>query len=165
MTKRDLTALTLAAALLAPLTALAFQGAAAEPARMASHAEGSADPFLRGVQQLGLDDATEEAVLDVLHAAAADRDQLRQEERAAREEMTALMSADAPDREAVLAQHQALSELISDLRRVDLVMILDVRALLTPEQWRALAAQLPPPPGPRGGPAPRGVGGGAPPQR
>lgn len=94
----------------------------------------------RHAEQLGLDAETQAALAHILEESGARHQELREEERAAREQLRALLSAPETDRAAVLAQAEILDALRSRSHRSRLDAILRIHELLTPEQRAALVA-------------------------
>ena len=70
-----------------------------------------------------------------------------------------LVSADQPDETKILAQIDKVAQARADLEKANARMLLEIRRVLTPEQWQKLKAEAPAPPreggqparGPRGG--------------
>lgn len=104
--------------------------------------------------EIGLDDATVEALLDALDDGRAAREELADAVADARDRLYASMVAEPVDREAIDAAARALGDAETALRLHDIDVMLDVRAMLTPAEREALNAILPLPP-PRRGPPPR----------
>jgi protein CpxP len=69
-----------------------------------------------------------------------------------------LVSADQPDESRILAQIDKVAQARADLEKANARMLLDIRRVLTQEQWQKLKAENPPP----GIPAPRPSGPGGP---
>ena len=76
--------------------------------------------------------------------------------------MEPLVSADQPDEAKILAQIDRVAQARAELEKANARMLLDIRRVLTPEQWQKLKAESPAPRpagrrGPPGGadPAPR----------
>lgn len=106
--------------------------------------EGGPSPerFERALDGLDLDADTSEAVQRALDEGREERRALRDEIRAAHEQMRAILEADSPDREAALAQADAIGALHTAARKARLESLLAVRDLLTPDQWRRLREEL-----------------------
>ena len=90
--------------------------------------------------RLGLDEETREKIrakIDASRSASEPlRDQVHDGYRALRE----LLMQDAPNRDAVMQQAQEVGELRISLAKLRLATLLDVRALLTPEQRAEMIA-------------------------
>ncbi len=95
----------------------------------------------RHAERLGLDADTQAALARILEESGARHRELEEEERAARDELRARMSALEPDRDAILAQADVLDALRSRAHRSKLDAILRIHELLTPEQ-RALLVEI-----------------------
>ncbi len=67
--------------------------------------------------------------------------ELRHQLEKARLEMGQLLGAEKPDRRAVLELADKMGRLESELRKNHLKLLLDVRALMTSEQWTQIEAQ------------------------
>ncbi len=65
---------------------------------------------------------------------------VRQEEMA----MRPLLSADAPDEGKILAQIDRVAQARAELEKSNARMLLGLRRVLTPEQWKTLQAETPP---------------------
>jgi Spy/CpxP family protein refolding chaperone len=59
-----------------------------------------------------------------------------------------LVSADQPDENKILAQIDRVAQARADLEKANARMLLDIRRVLTPEQWQKLKAESPQPPRP-----------------
>jgi Spy/CpxP family protein refolding chaperone len=116
-------------------------------------------------EALGVDAETVARIQEIATAAKGDRERLAQAVEQARRDLGALLEAEQPDREAVLAQVDVLGAAETAVLRQHMETLLDIHALLTPQQLKALEAMAPRPPA--GGPPP-GMGGppphGAPPK-
>jgi Spy/CpxP family protein refolding chaperone len=92
----------------------------------------------RNAARLGLDDATLQAIGQIVRE-SQDRDQvLRDQLRAAHERMHQILSQASPDEPAALAQADAIGALETELHKNRLRAILRIRATLTPEQREEL---------------------------
>jgi Spy/CpxP family protein refolding chaperone len=121
-----------AAALLAPAG-----GAGAEPPGPGGRRHGPPpiDRVLdRHAEELGLDDAVREQVGAIAARSRETEEPLRAALRAARDELHALLRQDAPDADAVMRQADAVGAAETALHKQRLRTLLEVRALLTPEQ-------------------------------
>jgi len=70
-----------------------------------------------------------------------------------------LVSADQPEEGRILAQIDKVAQARAELEKANARMLLDIRRVLTPEQWQKLKAESPAPRraqggGPQGGPGP-----------
>jgi periplasmic protein CpxP/Spy len=84
---------------------------------------------------------------------------------AVRKEETAmepLLAADQPDEGKILAQIDRVAQARADLERANGRMLLGLRRVLTPQQWKTLQAEEPHGRYPHFGQGPRGDSGGAP---
>ena len=117
-------------AILFPLGALASSGGF----------HGMPGPRLeRALERLDLDASTWEQVDAILDAAAAEGEPLRDEIRAAHEQTRALMEAESPDVDAIMAQAEAIGALHVEARKLQLRSWFAVRAVLTQAQIDELA--------------------------
>ncbi|OIP29072.1 MAG: hypothetical protein AUK47_28350 [Deltaproteobacteria bacterium CG2_30_63_29] len=112
----------------------------------------SPEMLVERATEAGIDEATIEQLLAIMEANKDVMETLQKELMAAHDELRALVEADAPDRDAILQQVEAVGAMETDLRKQHLSIELEVRSLLTPEQW----AQLRPPMGPMRGEGPDG---------
>ena len=110
------------------------------------------------VQHRGAELGLEAAVLEEIERIGEESEEmlrpLKEEIDAAREEMRAMMQADAPDRKEVLRQVDRIGELSHKAARQRIEFALEIRTLLTVEEWEAL--HTPPVDGERPGPPGRG---------
>jgi Spy/CpxP family protein refolding chaperone len=92
----------------------------------------------RNAERLGLDAETLEKIRTAADASRPEHERLEGELHALRREMWTLLSEDAPEPEAVmqLADRVGAAELALDKHRLG--TLLEIRALLTPEQRREL---------------------------
>ena len=132
MTKRPL---LLAIFALCAIPALA----AADPERRGDRDRPGIERLLeRHADRLQLDAATQERIRAM---AAASRDQarpLRDQAHRLHDELRALLSSDAPEQAAVLAKADELGRIETELKKQRLRTMLEIRALLTPEQRREM---------------------------
>ena len=92
----------------------------------------------RNAERLHLDDATREKIRALAEAGRERSAPLRQTLRQLREEMHALLTSDAPELDAVLAKAEQIGVAETALHKERLRTMLEIRALLTPEQRREL---------------------------
>ena len=90
--------------------------------------------------RLGLDDATREKVRANIDASRAESEPLRDRVHDGYHTLRKLLMQDAPDRDAVMKQAEKVGELRIALAKLRLATLLDVRALLTPEQRAEMMA-------------------------
>ena len=135
-TGRPARALALGAGLVLGLTLLSADLATAEKRRHRAPGE----LVSRHAERLGLDAATQAELAQILEESGAQYRELKEEKRAAREDLRALLSAPEPDREAILAQADVVDALRSRAHHSKLDAILRIHELLTPDQRAALVA-------------------------
>lgn len=112
--------------------------AAARPPGGGCHEHGSLDGLVYQLEELGIEGETLEAVEAVVDRA---RDEARDNHRALRaahEELRELLEQDAPDLDAVLAQADAVGALETQARKARVRAMLEIRGLVSAEQWQAL---------------------------
>ncbi len=90
--------------------------------------------------RLGLDEETREKVRAKIDASRAESEPLRDQVHDGYRTLRELLMQDAPDRDAVMNQAEKLGELRIALAKLRLTTLLDVRALLTPEQRAEMMA-------------------------
>jgi periplasmic protein CpxP/Spy len=73
--------------------------------------------------------------------------------------MEPLLAADQPDEAKILGQIDRLAQARAELEKANARMLLGLRRVLTPEQWKTLQADEPRGHFPRFGPGPRGDSG------
>ena len=105
-----------------------------------------------GVAQLDLPKEKRQEVDAILAKARADREALREPLRTAREQIRTELDQPAPSLDAVLAQADSIGALESRARKSELQALVEVRKLLSAEQWQKLREHAGPPH--RGGPPP-----------
>lgn len=88
----------------------------------------------RYADQLQLSEAVRTEIDQLARSSRADTDALRERLRGLHDEMRALLSQDAPDEAAVMAQVEKISASEAELQKLRLRSMLRIRALLTPEQ-------------------------------
>jgi Spy/CpxP family protein refolding chaperone len=96
----------------------------------------------RHLDELGLEPEQREAIQALLDAAKQEREQHREQMRAAFEEMHALLDQDTPDENAVMRQVELIGELRTEGHKRMLHTLLAVRAELTPEQRAQLREKM-----------------------
>lgn len=92
----------------------------------------------RHADELGLDAATLDQVIALQEQARSDQGELRESIRSARETLRSMMESDSPDEAAVIAQVESLGELQTQAHVARIRTDLQVRSLLTAEQFQAL---------------------------
>lgn len=92
----------------------------------------------RDIASLGLEQAKLDAAYQAIDQARAQRRSLDGEIRAAHERMRELLEQDAPAVDAVTAQAEKLGALQTEARKAELRALVQVRSLLTPEQWKQI---------------------------
>ncbi len=88
----------------------------------------------RYADRLKLDEATQARIQTIAETARAGEQQIREHLRPLREEMRQLLKQDIPDEAAVMRQAERIGELQTQLSKQRLHTMLQIRALLTPEQ-------------------------------
>ena len=127
----------------------AFHG---PPGRWWNNPEMAQKIGLSADQQKKMDDIFQQSRLRLIDLNAA----LQKEETI----MEPLMSADTPDEGKVLAQIDRVAQARAELEKANARMLLGIRRVLTPDQWKKFQADAPTPPPDGGGP-----GHGRPPHR
>ncbi len=125
------------------LAAVLAAACGALPARAGGHGPGHEPPPLdalleRNAERLGLDADTLARVRTIVAASRPEHDRLADEVHALRLEMRALLSGDAPDRDAVMGLADRIGAAETALDKHRLATLLQIRMLLTPEQRREL---------------------------
>jgi Spy/CpxP family protein refolding chaperone len=92
----------------------------------------------RHAERLGLDDATQARIRAIADARREEGERLAERVRALHGEMRALLDQDAPDTDAVMRQAEAIGAAETEMHKQRLATLLEIRALLTPEQRREL---------------------------
>ncbi len=142
------------ASLAGALTLLAVAGLSSQAAAFGKHGGDGARRLERALDSLGLDDQRRASVFAVVDTAAPTQRELRSQARAAHEALRELLDQATPDEQAVMAQAEQVSAVHLELRKNDLRTLLQVKALLTPEEQEQLRAAM----RPRGGRGPGGRG-------
>ena len=94
--------------------------------------------FEKHADRLGLNAETLKQIRAISEKAKEESSDLRTKFREARTIMHKLLSAEAPDKAAVMKQAEAMGEIMTGIRKHRLAALLDIRALLTPEQRQEL---------------------------
>jgi Spy/CpxP family protein refolding chaperone len=119
-----------------PHSALANRGRPAGPGK---HHRGTPHLlFEKHAERLGLDAKTLEQIRAISESAKEQTSELRTNLKQARTTMHDLLSAETPDKAAVMKQAETMGAIKTDLRKQQLATILEIRALLTPEQRQEL---------------------------
>ena len=92
----------------------------------------------RHAERLGLDDGTLARIREVESASRPEHERLADALHALRREMHDKLGEDAPDREAVMALADRIGAAETELDKHRLSTLLEIRALLTPEQRQEL---------------------------
>ncbi len=136
--------------------ALAAAVVMAGPAAAWRHGPPPDGGLQRQLDKLNLDPTQREQVQAILDAAKPEREQVRTQLESARDQMHELMKQDPPDETKIMEQADSLGQLQTAAHKAMLHTMLQVRAVLTPEQ-RAQLEDLKPR---RRGPWHRGGDGG-----
>jgi Spy/CpxP family protein refolding chaperone len=94
-----------------------------------------------GVEQLELAPETRKSVDAILDRARTEGRPLREQLLAARAQMRTALDAESPSSDAVLAQADSIGALRTQAKKLELQAIIQVRQLLTAEQWQQLRTQ------------------------
>jgi Spy/CpxP family protein refolding chaperone len=90
-------------------------------------------------EELGLDEPTREAVRKIVESSRERGEALHEEKRAARDALHELLEQDAPDHAEVMRQAELVGALELELDKHRLGTLLEIRALLTPEQRKRMS--------------------------
>jgi Spy/CpxP family protein refolding chaperone len=96
----------------------------------------------RSLEELGLEPEKLDGLRALIASARREGEEQRERLRSARQELHALLEADAPDEAAVLEQVERLGELRTEAHKSLVHTLLAVRAQLTPEQREQLRAKM-----------------------
>jgi Spy/CpxP family protein refolding chaperone len=96
----------------------------------------------QAIDQLGLDAETRTAVFAAIDAGRPAARELRGQMRTAHDELRSLLDAPQPDAEQVMAQVEKVGALSTELRKQHLRTLLQVKAILGPEQSQKLDEAL-----------------------
>lgn len=96
----------------------------------------------RLIQTLDLDAPTAAAVTKIVETAEPEHRELRRQLWEAHRRMRTLLQQDTPDEAAIMAQAEAIGALRTAVRKLRLRTMLQIRALLTPEQRQRLREQF-----------------------
>lgn len=109
--------------------------------------------------ELGISAETLETLLEMARNGRQEREAYVDALDVARAVLDELLMEDEPDLDAVMTQIELLGDAETDLRQFDIAELIEMRALLTPEQRRSIGELMrdrrPPPPGHRPPPPPR----------
>ena len=92
----------------------------------------------RAADRLGLDDATLKSVKDQAYAAQKEMITLKADLQRARLDLRRMLDGEQPDRSQVMSQVDTVSKLQTALHKKRLGLMLDIRAMLTPDQVKQL---------------------------
>ena len=110
---------------------------------LASGKGGYGGPRLeRAIDHLELDDAQRAEVFSVIDAARPTSRELREQIRAAHQELRAMLADPSVDEAAVLAKAEAIGALRTELSKHRLSTLIQVREQLSPEQQEKLAEAM-----------------------
>lgn len=103
--------------------------------REARGSEGRMEQFIaEHADELGLDEQTQGEIKAIVEDARRESEKLRSAQRQAARSLSELLELDEPDRQSVMSQADVVGELESARRKLRLGAMLEIRALLTPEQ-------------------------------
>ena len=88
--------------------------------------------------ELGLDDETRQAIRVIVDESRGDSEAFHRQLRAAHDDLRDLLAQDAPDESAVMQQAETIGAVETEMHKHRLGTLLEVRALLTPEQREKL---------------------------
>lgn len=127
--------------LLAMVLALLWAGtSAAEPRHRGGHHGPSPGRFLEeNADRLGFDQATREAIHEIVEASRESAEDLRKELGEERRALHELLSEEEPNEKKVMKQADIMGELETERHKHRLSSMIKIRALLTPEQRAELS--------------------------
>ncbi len=132
--------------LLGASTALAERGPSQDMTRAQPRSARNAIPLHRFLQRnaedLGIDEETLEAIVAIAENSREEFTELKQELAEAKEGLGTLLDADEPNRRSVMAQVETLGRAEIAMRQAHLTTLMDIRALLTPEQRADIEQQM-----------------------
>jgi len=135
-TRRSAAALLLAAGLALSASAVPAQERDGPPHRRGPP---PIDRLLdRHAEQLGLDDETRVRIREIADASRGDAERIRAELRERHAELRQLLGARTPDRDAIMRQAERIGAAKTESQKHRLRTMLQIRALLTPEQREVL---------------------------
>jgi Spy/CpxP family protein refolding chaperone len=109
---------------------------------------GMGGPGMRGqhlermFEEADLDPATEDKVRAIVTEAREAHRPMREKMRAARIELNDLLEADPPDAAAVVAQADEIGVLLAQAQKMRVATLLQVRSVVTVDEWRDLRRGL-----------------------
>lgn len=110
------------------------------------------DVVLKNAVELGLSEEVTQAVSDIAESSRSTVQGLREDLKDARDVLHDLLDAEVPDRGAALDQVRMVGDMETALRETEMGTMLDIRSLLTSEQWETLRETLHRGPGHHGPP-------------
>ena len=123
------------------LLGLSVSGASGEQPGRSRQAGPPAARFIeKHAEQLGIDETTRQAIQGLVEEARTRGRETRASLKQARTELRGLLEQDSPDEAAVMQHAERLGALRTEVRKNRLRAMLQIRALLTPEQRQALTA-------------------------
>ena len=85
--------------------------------------------------EIGLDEAQVSEIESIVSESREEGKALREQLREAKGEMKSLMEADPPNERAVMAHIDEVGELKTELKKLKVGTMLEIRSILTPEQF------------------------------
>lgn len=128
-----------ALALSLPVVLALAAASSARPPGWGGHGRDPGGLLEEHADELGLDEQTREAIRSIVSDSRESGEALRAELRGLHLRMKDLLEQDAPEREAVMALADEIGRVETSLHRHRLGALLEIRALLTPEQRKQLA--------------------------
>ena len=123
------------------LLGLSVPEASGEQPGRSRHAGPPAARFIeKHAEQLGIDETTRQAIQSLVEEARTGGREIRTSLKQARTEMRRLLEQDSPDEAAVMQHAERIGALRTEVRKNRLRAMLQIRALLSPEQRQALTA-------------------------
>ena len=130
----------LLAGLLLSVLALALP-ASAWPRDGGPHGPRLGELLERHAEELGLSAETRDAIREIVEDSHEEGESLREDVSSARLRLHELLAEDPVDRDRVIEQVERIGELRTESQKHRIETMLEIRALLTPEQREALTAQ------------------------
>jgi Spy/CpxP family protein refolding chaperone len=91
-------------------------------------------------ERLGVDDETRQAIEARFESSRAQAEPIRDALHASHGALREMLHAEEPDRSAIMSQAEAIGQLETELRKLRLATLLEVRAMLTEEQRSEMIA-------------------------